>query len=387
VLQERVDLIARRDALLEQIRIADPRWRAMTEPVPVDVDNIQASLGSTRAALVLHHRKRGNDQQVIAALVDAAGVVADVRALEPETVAAINKFVENLRKPRPNDFLFDLSSEEGIGVEQLLPATVVDSLGGTETLLVVPHGILHLLPWACLTAGDGRLFERCAVGMLPNLASLPLLDSEPVTDGRIAIIGAADYSGLTKYGELMESLGEIGEVAALYGDRLVASPVTGSSATEAAFWSLADTTVPGEVLHYSGHGSLEATEPLASGLVLTGSTVDAAEILTRRLPYAEVVLSACSTAWRPQDTRDLALAGDDALGLPASFMEAGARFLLASIPPVREKASRAFTVAWHRHRRGGQSPLQAFRAVQLEALEDDPGQVFAWAGIAAYGCR
>jgi len=387
VLQERVDLIARRDALLEQIRIADPRWRAMTEPVPVDIDNIQASLGSTRAALVLHHRRRGNDQQVIAALVDAAGVVADVRALEPETTAAITKFVENLRKPRPNDFLFDLSSEEGIGVEQLLPATVVDRLGGTETLLVVPHGILHLLPWACLTAGEGRLFERCAVGLLPNLASLPLLDSEPVIDGRIAIIGAADYSGLTKYGELTESLGEIGEVAALYGDRLVASPVTGSSATETAFWSLADRTGPGDVLHYSGHGSLEATEPLASGLVLTGSTVDAAEILTRRLPYAEVVLSACSTAWRPQATRDLALAGDDALGLPASFMEAGARFLLASIPPVREKASRAFTVAWHRHRRGGQSPLQAYRAVQLEALEVDPGQVFAWAGIAAYGCR
>jgi tetratricopeptide (TPR) repeat protein len=387
VLQERLDLIARRDALLEQIRIGDPRWRAMTEPVPVDLDKIQAALGSTRAALVLHHRRRGNDQQVIAALVDAAGVVADARSLDPETVVAITKFVENLRKPRPNDFLFDLSSEEGVGVEQLLPEKVVERLGGTQTLLVIPHGILHLLPWACLTAGDGRLFERCAVGLLPNLASLPLLDSEPVTDGRIAIIGAADYRGLTKYGELTESLDEIGEVVATYGNRLVASPVTGSDATETAFWSLADMAKPGDVLHYSGHGSLEATEPLASGLVLTRSTVDAAEILTRRLPYAEVVLSACSTAWRPQATRDLELAGDDALGLPASFMEAGARFLLASIPPVREKASRAFTVAWHRHRQGGQSPLQAYRAVQLDALKADPGQVFAWAGIAAYGCQ
>ena len=180
---------------------------------------------------------------------------------------------------------------------------------------------------------------------------------------------------------------EIGDVAALYGDKRRRPAGDGSRRHRGSVLGARRGRLARCVLHYSGHGSLEASEPLASGLVLTGSTVDAAEVLTRRLPYAEVVLSACSTAWRPQATRDLELAGDDALGLPASFMEAGARFLLASIPPVREKASRAFTVAWHRHRRGGQSPLQAYRAVQLDALEDDPGQVFAWAGIAAYGCR
>jgi CHAT domain-containing protein len=101
----------------------------------------------------------------------------------------------------------------------------------------------------------------------------------------------------------------------------------------------------------------------------------------------EVVLSACSTAWRPQSTRDLNLSGDDALGLPASFLEAGARFLLASIPPVRAKAAHAFTVAWHRHRRAGQSPLQAYRTVQLDSLAAQPDMVYAWAGMTAYGCR
>lgn len=54
----------------------------------------------------------------------------------------------------------------GVGVDQLLPATVAERLGSTETLLVVPHGLLHLLPWGCLTAGSERLFQRCAVGKL-----------------------------------------------------------------------------------------------------------------------------------------------------------------------------------------------------------------------------
>jgi CHAT domain-containing protein/tetratricopeptide (TPR) repeat protein len=386
-LEERLRLIAQRDTLLEQIRIHDPRWRTMTEPPPIDLDEIRARLGPTRAALVLQHRTDGEAGQIVAALINAAGVVAAEHDLEPETTAAITKFAENLRRARPNEDLFDLSTEEGIGVEHLVPTEVVDGLGAAETLVVVPHGVLHLLPWACLTVGPQRLFERCAVGILPNLASLPLLDDDPATGSSVALIGAADYSGLTKYGVLTESPLEIADVAALYAGHVVGEPATGRRATEVAFWALAEAARPEAVLHYSGHGSLEASEPLASGLVLTESTVDAAELLQHRLPYVEVVLSACSTAWRPQSTRDLNLSGDDALGLPASFLEAGARFLLASIPPVRAKAAHAFTVAWHRHRRASQSPLQAYRTVQLDSLAAQPDTVYAWAGMTAYGCR
>jgi len=225
--------------------------------------------------------------------------------------------------------------------------------------------------------------------VLPNLASLPLLDAAHTAAARVALIGNADYTGLKMYPALTESPAEITDIATIYGPAgLVSPPREGADATEAAFWELAIAAqAPGSVLHVSGHGSLDASEPLASGLVLTGSTVDAAEILLRRLPYDEVVLSACSTAWRPMAAGGIELAGDDALGLPASFLEAGTRFLLASIPPIREKVARAFTVGWHRQRHAGLSPLAAFRAVQLELLASNPATVFSWAGMAAYGCR
>jgi CHAT domain-containing protein/tetratricopeptide (TPR) repeat protein len=382
---ERLALLAQRDTLLEEIRIHDPRWRTMTEPAGLDIDAIGARLGPTRAALVLQHRADGDAGRIVAALIDVTGVIAAAHNLDPETTAAITKFTQNLRRAGPKDELFDLSTAETVGIEDLLPPKVVERLGIAVTLIVVPHGVLHLLPWACLTVGSQRLFERCAVGILPNLASLPFLDDDPATES-VALIGAADYSG-TKYDVVTESPFEIADLAALYADQVVAAPVMGRDATEAAFWALADAAQPDARLHYSGHGSLDANEPLASGLVLTGSTVDAAEVLQRRLPYDEVVLSACSTAWRPQSTRDLNLSGDDALGLPASFLEAGARFLLASIPPVREKSARAFTVAWHRHRGTGLSPLDAYRAVQLESFAAQPNLVYTWAGMTAYGCR
>jgi CHAT domain-containing protein len=365
----------------------------MTEPVPVDIDAIRARLGPGRAVLVLLHRPGS----VVSAAIDTAGVIAGSVDLSLTTTAALTAYAKNLRLPKPNDFLADISQESGVTLADLLPPEVLTRATAAETLIVVPHGLLHLLPWSCLAVGPlavgekrlRRLFEHAAVGVLPNLASLLLLDADMVTATQVALIGNADYTGLAMYPALTESPAEISDIAAIYGPTgLISPPREGADATEAAFWELATAMrVPGSVLHVSGHGTLDASEPLASGLVLTGSTVDAAEILLRRLPYDEVVLSACSTAWRPMAAGGIELAGDDALGLPASFLEAGARFLLASIPPVREKAARAFTVGWHRQRHAGLSPLAAVQAVQLELLASNPATVFSWAGMVAYGCR
>ncbi|WP_170047067.1 CHAT domain-containing protein [Couchioplanes caeruleus] len=99
------------------------------------------------------------------------------------------------------------------------------------------------------------------------------------------------------------------------------------------------------------------------------------------------MLSACSTGWRPSEAETLPLTGDDALGLVASFLEAGARFVLASIPPALDEAAFAFAVAWHRHRLGGASPLAAVRATQLELLKRADLPPWSWVGITGYGCR
>jgi CHAT domain-containing protein len=305
VLKGRHDPIGQRDSLLEQIRIRDPRWRTMTKPPGVDLDAIRERLGPSRAALVLQYPTKDEAGQIIAALIDAGGVVAAAHDLEHETATTITKFAKNLRKAGPTDGLFDLSRQEGVGIEYLLPPEIVERLGMTEILVVVPHSVLHLLPSACLTIGSQRLFERCAVDNLPNLASLPPLDDDPTTDSTVALLGAVDYSGLTTYSVLTESPLEIADVAALYCDGVVGQPVTGREATDAAGWALAQSAWPEAKLHHGGHGSLGGSEPLASGLVPTGSTVDAAEVLEHGLPYVEVVLSACSTAWRPQSTRAL----------------------------------------------------------------------------------
>lgn len=381
-LKERINLFTERDNLISKIRLHDSRWRNMTEPSSIDLDAIRSQLRN-RVILTLFHE--GN--RVVAVAIDEKGSCAGVKDLEGKTVDAINKFTSNLRSSTPNDRLSDLSGVEGIGLEELLQEDVIQCIKGAETLIIVPHGVLHLLPWSCLTIGNQRIFELSEVGILPNLASFPLLDVVQVNNPVVALIGSADYSKLKLYSNLDDSLLEIKDVENIHGERVVRPILTGSDATEESFWNLAEVCRGSNaLLHFSGHGNLQANEPLASGLILTDSMVDAAEIMLRRLPYREVVLSGCSTAWRPQTIHNIELLGDDALGLVASFLESGATFVVANTPKVHDKASRMFTVSWHRNRRAGMRPLEAYRATQMELYAADPEIIYSWAGTAAYGC-
>ena len=74
-------------------------------------------------------------------------------------------------------------------------------------------------------------------------------------------------------------------------------------------------------------------------LVIDGK-VDAAELADTHVRYDEVVLSACSTGWRPQAAQGIELSGDDVLGLPGALLEAGARAVVVSIPKAADEATR-----------------------------------------------
>ena len=358
----------------------------MTAPAPVDVPAIVERLANgNRAALSLHLRGR----RVVAVVIDGSGVEVTVHELDTRVEFALEAYARNLRLFTPNPFQFDISAEEelDVGLSDVVPSTVVERVSSASTLIVIPHGVLHLLPWAAMSVEDQYLFERAAVGVLPNLACLPLLDVEPLRDPGVALLGDPVYT-TERYKPLMHSAAEINDIARLYGHKVIAPPATGKDATEAAFWGLMSSEAARTaVLHVSAHGTLDADEPLASGLLLGESTVDAAELITRSCASPEVVLSACSTGWRPLSARGLELAGDDALGLPASFLEAGARFLLVSVPQAKDDVTRAFTTAWHRNRLSGLTPLNAYRAAQQQMLTTAPDRIWAWAGMTAYGAR
>jgi CHAT domain-containing protein len=202
----------------------------------------------------------------------------------------------------------------------------------------------------------------------------------------VALAGVTTYPGLTQIKDLPFTGVELDALAAFYGDRLIAPPLIDGTATESAVRALATRgDAASAILHLSCHGTLSIEEPLASGVLLHDGKIDAAEWAQLRVHYDEVVLSACSTGWRPMSAQGVALDGDDVLGLPGALLEAGARSIIVSIPKADDIATAAFMTAYHR-RRIDRSPLIAFCQTQREMLAS-AHEPYKWSGLVCYGVR
>lgn len=166
----------------------------------------------------------------------------------------------------------------------------------------------------------------------------------------------------------------------------LAAPLLDDAATEKAFWDTArGVKGRGNLLHMACHGTIVPNEPMSSGLLLCDSKVDAAEVARAALAFDEVVLSACSTGWRPAEVADLVLDADEILGIPAGFLESGADSVLVSISKAEGKAARALTTHYHRRRVAGDSPLHALRSAQKHLLAQGV-PAGTWLGFTLYGC-
>jgi CHAT domain-containing protein len=377
-------MLKRRAELLEMIRIADPRWRALSQSRPIDVDAALEVLSSrSQAAVTLYYEP----PDLTAVLLFAGNVEVGQLNVTAKLSASLVEYAKNLQKANPDFHKNDLWTEYAVEVKDLIPESLLGQALTARSLVVIPHGLLHLIPWAALVHEGKRLFERLPVGLLPNLdtAAAEIQYSKPRS---ATLLGVAHYPGFAKLGDLPSASGELSDINGLYSDAGVdvRGPVLDRNATEVSFWDLAKhATGSGNLLHVSCHGIIVPNEPMNSGLLLFDSKIDAAKVARAQLPFDEVVLSACSTGWRPTAVGDILLTADEILGIPAGFLEAGVKSVLVSIPQAQGPAARALTTHYHRKRAVGEPPLLALQAAQKQMLEFGiPPSM--WAGFALYGC-
>jgi CHAT domain-containing protein len=121
--------------------------------------------------------------------------------------------------------------------------------------------------------------------------------------------------------------------------------------------------------------------------LLADGRADGFEIANARLAYDEVVLSACSTGLRALAWGDMEPTGDDIVGLPGAFLEAGARSILVSITEAADLAAGALMSGYYQQRMSGRPPLLALQAAQKAMLAADELPPFHWCGFTAYGAQ
>jgi CHAT domain-containing protein len=246
-------------------------------------------------------------------------------------------------------------------------------LNGAREVCIVPDKALFHLPFAALVApATGHyLVQNFSLLFAPSASVLvhcshtaqeraQLGHAETVLSVGNPTFDRAAYPDLP---DLPAAELEANKVAEVYD----ASALTGTHVLKSAFTNLLTSA---NVIHFAGHYVADEHTAMRSRLLLakdaTGDSLTAAEVFTKKLPQARlVVLSACQTEIEHNDK------GEGMIGIARTFLAAGAPLVIASQWPVDSDATAKLMIRFHQMRKlGGMNTAAALSHAQQEMLAD-----------------
>jgi CHAT domain-containing protein len=266
--------------------------------------------------------------------------------------------------------------------QQLIgPASTAGWLHGVRRLYIVPHGILHYLPFAVLVEGPGAdarfLVQQYSLKQLPSASLLAAERKPPASRGKLLSVAPARarLRFATQEAESVARLFPAGSFA-LVGDR----------ATKDRFTRMAGNY---DLLHLATHGYFNRLNPMFSGIQLQpqggdDGTLHVYEILALQLHARLVTLSACETALGSGFFSDLP-PGDEFVGLTRAFLSAGGESVMATLWEVNDRSTIGFMLDFYR-RAGARDSALALATAQRAMAEKGPYRhPYYWAAFVLSG--
>ncbi len=377
--------------LLGEIRKLSPGFSSLVDPVSTSVDEVSSLLTP--------------DQALIEYLVsDESTIVFVVTA---DTSVALR--LEVGREPLGDmvDFARGVIAKGGQGETGFLwrptlrrlyetlmrPVEETGLLRDRPSLIIVPHGELHYLPFQALlrSPDDSFLAERYTVSYAPSAGSWVRLVGLSPREGRgeqsalVTQPAARVLAMAPRVEELPGSRYEVEVIGRLFQDE--ATVLIGEEASKAAFRSAAPRY---DIIHLATFGVLNKANPLFSFVELgeTGGDpgfLEAHEIYGLGLKARLLTLSACETAVGSGGLWDVP-PGDDWISLAGAFMGAGVESVLASLWQVEDLATAELMQRFYRHLVAGADMDEALALAQRELISNpDTAHPFYWAGFQLLG--
>ena len=247
----------------------------------------------------------------------------------------------------------------------------------TPTFGIVPHGVLHYLPFATLTDGERYLSDDYVLFTLPSASVLRFIQEKRKAEtGTLLALGNPTTTELLPALRFAEQ--EVEAIADLYGTQRLVD----AEATESAVWSQAKEA---RVLHLAAHGEYNPFNPLFSAIHLAADDqhdgrLEVHEVYGLDLTGATnlVVLSACQTQLGKLS------AGDEIVGLNRAFLYAGTPSVVASLWSVDDAATAQLMERFHTYLRAGLGKAEALRQAQIEVRAEYPHPYF-WSAFVVTG--
>ncbi len=328
-------------------RVRQRRWYAegageVSEPT--DLDQLRAALAEDDAALVAHVAVRDrltalvctSDGATVLELGSLGPLRDDIQGLTADLTMAAAHRDDPLARPLRAALRARLET-----VGDQLVAPLVDLLGDRR-LVLTPSGALAGTPWS----------------LLPGLTGRPLTIPPSATRWLELRGGAAPRRvGLVAGPDVERGPEEVSRAAAQWPDARV---LLGEDATADRVAELAEEV---DVLHLAGHGRHTGENPLFSAVELVDGPWFGYDIDELRRTPSTVVLSACELG------RVSVRSGEEAIGMSAAWLHAGARTVLSSPVLIADDVACDAMARWHALVARGAAPADAL--AEVSATADD----------------
>lgn len=384
----------------------DCRWQG-----PIDhIEAVQRELSARKSVLLEYFL--GNEQSFLIS-VSPARASLHLLPAQRKIEASLKAYLKSIAD-RSLDQQIGFQAAERIGRE-LIPIEERDELKAARTVIVVPDGILHYLPFETLNILDASrqryLVEDASIAYCPSASALlSLLNTDSLRPRKwkkdlLAVGGSSyergrgpdhsvptvsrpidepfDFEGGIDLPNLPYSRKEIMDIAKYFPADAV-DILVGDAAGEENIkaWPLKDY----RIVHFACHGFLNERYPFRSALVLSSPAnseedgfLQMREIYGLQVNAELIVLSACQTG------NGLLERFEGALDLARPFFFAGARSVLASLWPVDDEATRTFMSDFYSALTDGASAADALSHTKKKMLNSRWAHPYYWAGFLLQG--
>jgi CHAT domain-containing protein len=233
-------------------------------------------------------------------------------------------------------------------------------------LVIVPHGVLHYLPFHALFDGERYMIDEHTISYAPSATIFSLCQQKALAASRNSLVFGIPDAAAPLIEDEAKSVADILENAEL---------LLGSEASQQA---LRTKGLGSRLIHVATHGTFRQDNPMFSGIKLGDGYLSLYDLYQLKLDADLVTLSGCATGL------NVVTAGDELLGLIRGLLYAGARSLLLSLWNVHDRSTADFMRCFYERFQEGVDKPSALQGA-MQDLRDRYPHPYHWAPFVLIG--
>jgi tetratricopeptide (TPR) repeat protein len=356
---------------LDELRRTDEEFSALQIGASFGLEEIRSSLAPD-AILLEYYQARGRVYVCVVGrdLLDIVplGPMTEIRNLLRFLQFQLSKF--RLGPGYVSAFAAPLQAATDWHLRELhqaLIAPIRDRLTPAAHLVIVPHDVLHFLPFHALLDGERHyLIDEFAISYAPSSSVYRLCRTKPARpSGRALIMGVPDASTPLISDEVLAIASVLPNPQVFLG-------------ADATVGQLQRHGEESRFVHIATHGLFRRDNPMFSSIRLGDGPLSVYDVYELRLSAELVTLSGCGTGLR------VVAGGDEQLGLVRGLLYAGARAVLLTLWDAYDSSTADFMTAFYARLQRGRSKARAAQEGMRELREQYP-HPFYWAPFTLVG--